>query len=351
MERKEQSISPLVSIIVPVHNTSLYLDECLTSLVNQTLKEIEIICVNDASTDCSLEILNAWAVKDTRIKIIDSKENIKAGGARNLGIKTAKAEYIGLVDSDDFVSPDMYKELIDHSLDLTADIVNSNLHVYHGSIDELHWNVPNMVDLSEDKLKKRIIAHSMRMVTGIFKRYLFDQYNLYYPEKVFYEDNAITTPLFCMAKRIILIDNINPFYYYRTTNVSSITRSAVSSEKLYDRVMAAKTMFNHTKRLHIYDNYKEELNFRFYMLFFRNTLFSYLLCYKPLKVTFIRQLYRDYRNIIEDTQISNNPYFVKRHTPIDYVFSIAGKNDIACFFLICLFKVKNYIKRKKKTDQ
>ncbi len=91
---------PKVSIIVPVYNVEKYLSTCLDSLINQTLKDIEIICINDGSTDNSLNILNEYAQKDTRIIVIN-KENSGPGSCRNLGIEKATGEYIQFVDSDD----------------------------------------------------------------------------------------------------------------------------------------------------------------------------------------------------------------------------------------------------------
>ena len=117
---------PIVSVIIPVYNSSSYLDKCIDSLVNQTLHNIEIICVNDASTDNSLDILRAWSEKDDRVKIIDCKINGKQGTARNFGIKSAKGRYIGFVDSDDYVSTDFYKTLIDNSI-IDNDVVIANL--------------------------------------------------------------------------------------------------------------------------------------------------------------------------------------------------------------------------------
>ena len=87
-----------ISVIVPVYNVAPYLPKCLDSICNQTLKDIEIICVNDCSTDSSFEILKEYSQKDSRIKLIDFKENKGVSAARNAGIKTAHGEYIGFVD-------------------------------------------------------------------------------------------------------------------------------------------------------------------------------------------------------------------------------------------------------------
>lgn len=100
-----------VSIILPVYNVEKYLDKCLTSLVNQTLKEIEIICVIDASPDNSIDICRKFAEKDARIKIIDKKVNEGLGYTRNTGLKYTSGEFIAFVDSDDYVDINMYEKL------------------------------------------------------------------------------------------------------------------------------------------------------------------------------------------------------------------------------------------------
>ena len=101
---------PKISIIIPVYNVEKYLEQCLKSVINQTFKDIEIICINDGSTDNSLEILEAFQKQDERIKIIN-KQNEGQGIARNEGLKVAKGEYISFIDPDDWVAQGMYEFL------------------------------------------------------------------------------------------------------------------------------------------------------------------------------------------------------------------------------------------------
>lgn len=96
-----------VSVIIPIYNTEPYLEKCLDSITNQTMKELQIICVNDGSTDNSLQILNEYAKRDTRIEIIDLKENVGGGKAKNIAIDYIKAPYFIIVDSDDSCALDM----------------------------------------------------------------------------------------------------------------------------------------------------------------------------------------------------------------------------------------------------
>ena len=100
-----------ISIIIPVYNTEKYLRRCIESAINQTLKDIEIICIDDASTDNSLNILNEYATKDKRIKVIVFKKNNGVGRARNEALRIASGEFIGFIDSDDFVDEKYFEEL------------------------------------------------------------------------------------------------------------------------------------------------------------------------------------------------------------------------------------------------
>ena len=110
-----------VSIIVPVYNTEKYIGKCLESLIAQTLKEIEIICVNDGSTDNSLKILNYYQNKDLRIKIVNQK-NSGPGKSRNTGIKIAKGDFIGFVDGDDWVDKNYFEKLYNAAIKYNCEI-------------------------------------------------------------------------------------------------------------------------------------------------------------------------------------------------------------------------------------
>ncbi|MEI0565014.1 glycosyltransferase family 2 protein [Brachyspira pulli] len=115
-----------VSIIVPVYNVEKYLEQCLDSIINQTLKEIEIICIDDCSTDSSLSILEKYKLKDDRIVLIKNKVNLGKGDIRNLGINNSNGEYIGFVDSDDTIEERYFEELYNTAKKYDSDIVCTN---------------------------------------------------------------------------------------------------------------------------------------------------------------------------------------------------------------------------------
>ena len=113
---------PLVSILVPVYNTLDYLDQCLATLINQTLKNIEIICVDDASTDGSLALIEKYADKDERVKLVSLKENVGGGAAKNIAIGLINSEFFLIVDSDDYCSLDMCEKAYKAIKDSDADV-------------------------------------------------------------------------------------------------------------------------------------------------------------------------------------------------------------------------------------
>ena len=118
-----------VSVLVPIYNVQDFLPECLDSLVNQTLKEIEIICINDGSTDNSLDIIKQYAKKEKRIVIID-KKNSGYGDSMNQGLKKATGEYIGIVESDDFIELNAFESLYNIAKKNNVEAVKSNFYEF-----------------------------------------------------------------------------------------------------------------------------------------------------------------------------------------------------------------------------
>ena len=128
----KEEIEPKVSVVVPAYNVEKYIERCLVSLIKQTLREIEIIVVDDGSTDFTSGIINAFAKIDKRIKVI-MQENLKQGSARNNGMKIAKGEYIGFVDSDDWVDFAYFEKMYNAVKKYGSDIaLSTNVRVGNG---------------------------------------------------------------------------------------------------------------------------------------------------------------------------------------------------------------------------
>ena len=166
---------PKVSVIIPVYNVEAYLRECLDSVVNQTLKEIEIITVDDGSTDSSLEILKEYAQKDNRITVMKQK-NLHAGVARNAGLAVAKGEYLSFLDSDDFFELNMLEEMNKKADEDESDITVCNADIYNDK--EKKYHQPDFM------LKKRFSTLSC-IYTDTFKNNLFNFTNPSLWNKIF----------------------------------------------------------------------------------------------------------------------------------------------------------------------
>lgn len=222
-----------VSVIVPVYNVEKYLRQCLDSLVNQTLADIEIICINDGSTDGSLSILEEYASKDERIKVI-SQENQGQGVARNKGIELSSGEYIGFVDPDDWVEYGMFENLYKaakvHNADL-AEAMYSEYYEYSGMTKIRKSPVKLPQDKTFDwKINKDYLFKSsiLAVWNKIYKRNFIDRHNIKFSNAKLAEDHMFTFKSKILAGKILFIDK--PFYNYRVRRDSAV--NSVSAEAL-----------------------------------------------------------------------------------------------------------------------
>ena len=219
---------PKVSIIIPVYNTEKYLDKCIQTLTNQTLQDIEIIFVDDGSTDNSLEIINFYAEKDNRI-IVLTQNHKKQGAARNYGIKIAKGEYIGFVDSDDWVQSDMFEKLYNTALKNDTDITMCSSATFDENKQEFIPYTYNTLDVFKESFLDRTFTPdetygflfniSVSPCNKIFKRNFLENKQLYFPENIYYEDNIFFYNCWLKAHRINLLNE--SLYIYRKFSTTS----------------------------------------------------------------------------------------------------------------------------------
>jgi len=222
-----------VSICIPVYNVEKYLNECVESIINQTLKEIEIICVNDGSTDGSLEILKEYAQKDNRIKIID-KANSGYGASMNRALDLANGEYIGIVESDDFAQNNMFEDLYKLAKENDADIAKSDWYSYWS---KNNFSIKNnrITPAKADKIinfetDNSIVRIDPSVWSGIYKREFLNKNNIRFLETpgASYQDLSFTFKVYTLAKRVILTDKA--YLYYRQDNLNS---SVKAKNKIY----------------------------------------------------------------------------------------------------------------------
>lgn len=241
-------MKPLISIIVPIYNTSKYLTKCLDSLVNQTLEEIEIILINDGSTDESQDIALSYKEKYPNKIIYQAKQNEGQGIARNVAIKLAHAPYVTFVDSDDFIDLDMLENMYRLVKDNKADIVACSEYVEecNGVSVKKHYEFYNA-----DAFKNYLL-NNPGPCGKLIKKNLITENNLYFPKQRAYEDLAVVPLWGLKAEKITFIDK--PYYHY-LIHEGSTMKQLVYNDKL-DSIF--NTMDNLSKNIPD-DKYHEEL--------------------------------------------------------------------------------------------
>ena len=220
-----------VSVIIPVYNVSLYLEKCLNTVINQTYKNIEIILIDDGSTDNSGIICDEFAKKDNRI-IVVHQNNMGLSGARNSGIKLSTGNYICCIDSDDFVSLDYIEILLQALNSNNTDIAACGV-VYCDNQENIIRSqaVDKKIVLYSDEQLKTMMLDDRRLSTvawgKIYKRFLFD--DVEYPIGKYHEDIYTTYKLLSKAKSTIVISKA--MYYYRQSP-NSITHEVFNLKHL-----------------------------------------------------------------------------------------------------------------------
>lgn len=253
-------MNDLISIIVPIYNVEKYLQKCIQSIINQTYKNIEIILVDDGSKDNSGKICDEFKQIDNRIKVIH-KENGGLSDARNAGLKIAKGEYIGFVDSDDYIAQDMFETLYKLAKENNADIsIVSFYEIYNGKV----IGVRDFKSLEEmdkiEAMKELLIDTKIQSYAWnkLFKKELFE--NIEFPTNKNFEDIATTLLLFEKANKVMLLED--PKYYYVRRDNSIIGTRNYKTYKDYLDVIYDKYIYLNGKyaELDLYNAYNFIIN-------------------------------------------------------------------------------------------
>lgn len=227
---------PKVSVIVPVYGVEKYIRDCLESLKKQTLKDIEIIIINDGTKDNSMEIVKEY-LSEMKIKIIN-KINGGLSSARNAGISIATGEYIYNLDSDDFIEKETLEKCYNYAIDNKLDVVIFNINIYldEKKIISKIWKDTNLIEnkiyRNVDYLKEYFLGNGCPAIWNkIFKRELYQKNRIFHPETISYgEDGATMTRLILEAKRIGVLKNT--FYNYRIRKESMMQKNIKISDYL-----------------------------------------------------------------------------------------------------------------------
>lgn len=249
-----------VSVIIPIYNTATYIEKCVKSLMQQTLTDVEYIFVNDASTDCSLQILNNILSNypDKHTSIINLKENKGISNARNTGLKMAKGEFITHCDSDDWVEPETYSTLYQLAKDYDSDIAACsfvNEYENHSSYYNQHYST-NM----EENMRRLINGEIFPSLwSSIIKRELIINNSIYFPENLnMGEDLLFNVKAYSYANKIVNSEFY--FYHYRHSENSVCVRR--SMESILSDIAISGLIENFLKERYLYHIYEQEIIYR-----------------------------------------------------------------------------------------
>lgn len=299
-----------VSVIVPIFNAEKYLKRCLESLVNQTLKEIEIILINDASEDNSINIINEYEEKyPKKIQVINLEENVRQGGARNKGLDIAKGEYIGFIDSDDWAELEMFEILYNKAKENDADIVDSqyllckDVDYYYARTKAIPEHLRGKLDVDK---RKELLLETATLASKIYRREFLNENNLRFIPGLMYEENDFVPTAILYADYLDVVEK--GLYCFFRENPESITIK-MNDNSHFDRLTTAKKMIDNLKEKGFYETYKEEIDYIFIKTYYINTIGIALTKFNPVPVEkleeikeYMKENYPEYRK---------NKYFKK----------------------------------------
>lgn len=273
---------PLISVIIPCYNVEEYIDRCMDTIVNQTIgiENLEVLLVNDASTDGTLDKLKQWEERyPEQIIVITYEENLRQGGARNLGLQYASADYVGFVDADDWIELDMYKELYRYATERQYDMVKGKF---------IRERFPGELPVVEKDRKDffctfakidgyccQEIEHTGNngewgsICTGIYRKSRIIENHVWFPEKIAYEDNYWSAVLNLYIENIYIVDKVL-YHYFVNTNSTVTTRNA---EHHFDRLAIEIGVLDEYEQRGCFELFHEKLEWNFIKKFYLNTWF------------------------------------------------------------------------------
>ncbi len=324
-----------LSIIVPVYNMAAdnKLHFCMDSLLAQTISDYEIIAVDNGSTDTSMEILRTYEKNHPEIiRVIACPTNTsRQGGAKNEGLKVATGEWIGFIDSDDWITPDYYEKLITKAEETGADLVGCDYSLVYEHTFEVGKVVVNNTEdqtgvLDEEKHKKLMLSPGS-MVLKVYKHSVIKENNLSFPEGMFYEDNCagpLWSLYFTHFERVP-----EPMYFYYQHNTSTV--HSITEDHCRDRIRAKKLFYEECKNRGFLETYEQEIEYRMARFSYLTTLFSYMQGVRHPRMRFVkeaRESVAEYFPAFEE-----NPYYQSEVDEAEKeLASMQGKSDLLFYW-------------------
>lgn len=295
---------PLVSIIVPIYNVEKYVKKCVQSCQNQTLKNIEIICVDDGSKDRSFAIVKSIATRDSRIKCL-TKKNSGYGNTMNVGLDNACGEYIAIAESDDYIDPDMCEILYNKAKQYSIDVIKSDYYTFQKRNGKVYTEYESTCGdpkyynrVLVPKNTKEMFTFQMNTWTGLYRREFLEKNHIRHNETpgASFQDNGFWFQTLSLAKSVMFVNKA--FYHYRQDNPNS---SINSKGKVF-------CMNEEFEFIHDFMEAHEEVKENFMYEFFRKKFFNYMHTYARIseeyKLPFLERFAQELNQMEEKKEIN-----------------------------------------------
>lgn len=339
-----------VSVIIPVYNVEEYLEECLDSIVNQTLNNIEIICINDGSTDNSLKILEKYESTDDRIKVYN-QENRGQGATRNNGLKYSSGEYIYFMDSDDILEPTALEELFTISNEKDLDLVIFKLINFDDGTNNKYTSKYYEMEhiekiVGDDVFNYEVLGDEVFTVAvsspgKLFKKSLIQ--DLRFPEGYIFEDNVFFTEAIFKAKRVYFYKK---HLYYRRIRENSTTTS--HNESFMDCIPMFNMINDFMRDNGIFDDFKTPL----YNRKINNTYHRFTLVDDKFKEEFFKRIKDDF--LLHKDEFESDKDFLRvltKKSKCIFYSAISSQTYKEFENEVELFTSKEQVKRLKKANK
>lgn len=259
---------PAISIIVTCYKGGDYLSKCLKSLCSQTLKDIEIVCVNDASPDNTADILKEWSKKDDRVVVLTNEKNIGVSASRNKGLSESKSDYIMFCDADDFYEPVMCEEMLDAIKNNNVDLAACGTNIIYHAHEEMKLSDINYYSIKysgQTKITEDVILNTdLSPWNKIFKKSIILDNKITFPEGLYYEDAYFCSAYLCCSKRAYFIDKqLHNYVRHESSTMSNTWSENKQKDNAIDHLYIAFKLHDFLKS----NNLLEKYNTLFWRLF------------------------------------------------------------------------------------
>lgn len=295
---------PLISILVPIYNVEKYLYQCLNSIRSQRFTDFEVICINDGSTDRSLDIINEFVQKDNRFKLIN-KKNSGYGHSMNIGLNSCQGTYVGIIESDDYIESDMFEKLYSIAEKYKLDIVRCNYYKFKKN-DKIKENLEY---ITSNKIIKPIncpefFFQAPSIWANLYRNSFLKKYNISFLETsgASYQDVSFAFKVYALSEKVMFIDE--PLLNYRIDNINS---SINSKGKINCVCVEYREILNFLK---LHPDIYEQIKFHLPLLRYNCYKWNYLRIDRKFKLSFLKEWQKDTIDDFKEKRI--NRKFINR---------------------------------------